>query len=80
MEVFKIALLELTYDTVKFIVQQFKTNMDNVQFTKLNIGNHMAINDSFWSYWVFDTYNEMVTWVTENLPGLIENIPDEEVM
>lgn len=48
--------IDLTYDTIKFIVKQFKTNPNNVTFNKIPIGGHHSFNDNFWSYWVFGTY------------------------
>lgn len=78
------ANIELTYTTVKFIVQQFKTDETNINFQKLNPGEHMSFNDNFWNYWVFDSYagmkNAYPTYYSSDFPNPEHTYPDEEHM
>jgi len=74
------ALIDLTYDEIKYIVQQFKSNPNNTQFTMINPGEHMSFNDDAWYYWVFKTYPEMVAWVEINMQEQVENIPEVGMM
>lgn len=71
-------LIDLTFETIKFIITQSKKNLQKVNFTKLNVGEHKSINDSSWNYWVFDAYDEMVSWAEVNLPEI--TIPPENMM
>lgn len=77
-------LIDLTYDVVKFIVTQSKNNPNNINFTKLNIGEHKSFNDNFWNYWIYETYAEMCQaypdYVSMEFPCDSHMIPPEEYM
>lgn len=52
-------VVDLHYETTKFIVQRLKTNLDNIVFNKLLVGQHSSFNDNFWEYWLYDSWEEM---------------------
>ena len=52
-------IISLHFDTVKFVVLQFKTNLDNINFIKLGINDYLSFSDTAWDYWVYDTWEEM---------------------
>lgn len=52
-------VVDLTFDNIKFIAQQLKSNPVRKNFTKLDVGKHLGFSDSWWDYWVFDTYAEL---------------------
>lgn len=71
----------LKFETIKFTILQLKSNTSIVYFSKLIPPNdQQTFNEDFWNYWVFDTYQEVVNWVTSNMPEQLENIPPEEMM
>jgi len=76
--------MDLTYDVVKFIVTQLKTDPSNINFSKINPGEHISFNESAWDYWVFETYAEMCQAypdkVSEEFPPPDHMIPPEEYM
>ena len=73
-------VLDLTYESIKFTYQQFKENLSNVVFQKLNIGDHWSFNDEKWDYGIFETYQELYNFVEENMSEQLENLPSEEMM
>lgn len=78
------ALLDLTFEETTFLVRQYKTNLDNIVFSKVNVGEHVALDDIFWDYWTYSTYDEMcAAWpdhITTEWPTPAGFIPPENRM
>jgi hypothetical protein len=52
-------IIELHFDTIKFVVTRFKTNYDNINFKKLVPTIYMGFSDTFWDYWIYNTWEQM---------------------
>lgn len=78
------SLLDLTFEETVFLVRQFKKNENNMVFSKVQVGEHTALNDTFWNYWTYKTYAEMcAAWpdnVTTEWPTPAGFIPPENRM
>lgn len=77
-------IIDLTFDVVKYVCTRLKTDYDQINFTKINVGEHLSINDDAWDYWVYDSYESLCSawpdYVSEEFPNPPHTIPPEQYM
>ncbi len=70
----------ITYEMTKYTCMQLKSNLSVVIFQKVSPLDVTTFNENAWNYNEFNTYSELVAYITENIPEQVENIPPEEMM
>jgi len=70
-------IIELHYDTIKFVVLQCKTDINNTNFTKLRTTEYLGFNDTAWDYWIYDTWEQMNQAWTEYYSPIFPPEDDE---